>query len=60
MELAIPLVALAGLYFVSKKEEPPNSESFSGRGGRGGTQLPNIDIPNRIYPDEDNIVSQEN
>ena len=62
MELAIPLVALAGLYFVSKKEEQPNrppvSEHFVG--GQSRTQLPNVDIPNRNYPNEDNVVSQEN
>ena len=58
MELAIPLVALAGLYFVSKKEDQPsNEENFV---GQNRTQLPNTDIPNKNYPDEHHVVSQEN
>jgi len=61
VELAIPLVALAGLYFVSKKEEQSSSsrdryqENFVGK-----TQLPNTDVPNKNYPEEYPVVSQEN
>jgi len=61
MELAIPLVALAGLYFVSKKEDRSTEGRGRGRENfRGQTQLPNVDIPNKNYPDEHPVVSQEN
>jgi hypothetical protein len=65
MELAIPLVALAGLYFVSKKEDRSTEGRGQDRGQdrenfRGQTQLPNVDIPNKNYPEEYPVVSQEN
>lgn len=72
MELAIPLVALAGLYFVSKKEDRTTSSSIGQGRGRGQGQenfvgggqnrnlLPNTDIPNKNYPEEYPVVSQEN
>ena len=65
MELAIPLIALGGLYFVSKQQK----DTFVGQRGIGNetylsgqsdyTTLPNTDIPNKNYPDE-KIISQEN
>lgn len=65
MELAIPLIALGGLFFISKQQK----DTFVGQRGIGGenylsgqsdyTSLPNTDIPNKNYPDEQ-IVSQEN
>lgn len=52
MELAIPGVALTLLYIVSNQKA--KSETFRNR-----TQLPNVDVPNRNYPDELPIVSSE-
>jgi hypothetical protein len=67
MEFVIPLVALGGLYIVSKNS---NNENFTGQRGIGGeekltgtsdfTTLPNTDIPNKNYPSEYPIISQEN
>jgi len=66
MELAIPLIALGGLFFISKQQK----DTFVGQRGTGNgnnylagqsdyTSLPNTDIPNKNYPDEQ-IISQEN
>lgn len=52
MEVAIPLFALASLYFVSNQTK--KGENFTSR-----SQLPNIDVPNRNYPSELPIVSTE-
>jgi len=41
--LAIPLIALGGLYIVSNQNKNNKVEGF---------QLPNTDVPNRNYPDE--------
>lgn len=43
MELAIPLVALGGLYIISNQEK--QNENFKNR-----EQLPNTDIPDKNYP----------
>ena len=63
--LAIPLIALAGLFFVSRQQK----DTFVGQRGKGGesilssqsnySTLPNTDIPNKNYPDEQ-VISQEN
>jgi len=45
MELAIPGVALGLLYIVSNQKS--KSENF-----RNQSMLPNVDVPNRNYPDE--------
>jgi hypothetical protein len=45
MELAIPLVALGGLYIISNQSNQSNKDAFTGR-----SQLPNIDIPDKNYP----------
>jgi hypothetical protein len=68
MEFVIPLVALGGLYIVSKNTN--QNENFTGQRGIGGetqitgssdyTTLPNTDIPNKNYPSEQPVVSQEN
>ena len=67
MEFVIPLVALGGLYIVSKNTQ--NNESFTSSGLRNEpkisgssdfTSLPNTDIPNKNYPAEYPVVSQEN
>ena len=52
MEIAIPGVALGLLYVVSNQKK--RNEAFTSR-----TQLPNVDVPNRNYPDELPIVSGE-
>ncbi len=54
MEIAIPLLALGSLYMATQKnDEPQPMEGFSA--GR----LPNVDVPNRNYPDEYPIVSPD-
>jgi len=50
MELAIPGVALGLLYVVSNQKK--KNEAFTSR-----TQLPNVDVPNRNFPEEYPIVS---
>ena len=72
MEIALPLVALSGLYYItnqSKKRvggEPVGGvvglgstiENFS-LANRDVTELPNTNIPNRNYPEEYPIISNE-
>jgi len=51
MELAIPLVALGGLYIVSNQNS--KKENFESRKQKENIpNLPNVDVPNRNYPDE--------
>ena len=52
MELAIPGVALGLLYIVSNQKA--KSENFRNR-----NLLPNVDVPNRNYPEELPIVSSD-
>jgi len=49
MELAIPLVALGGLYIISNQSSKQNGrkDGFVGR-----SELPNVDMPDRNYPAE--------
>jgi hypothetical protein len=47
MELAIPLVALGGLYIMSNQST--NKENFQSKKTKS---LPNVDVPNRNYPQE--------
>jgi hypothetical protein len=56
-ELVIPLLALGGLYFVSKQKdkEPTSVDGFTPL----NDALPNTDLPNRNYPEEYPIVSTE-
>ena len=49
MELAIPLIALGGLYIVSKQKK--DDEEYD-EGFIGGQELPNVDLPNKNYPNE--------
>jgi len=53
MELAIPGVALGLLYIVSNQSNKKN-ENFTGR-----SRLPNVDVPNRNYPEEYPIISSD-
>jgi hypothetical protein len=63
MELAIPLIALGGLYMASKKTnqhdiKPINSyEGFRQR--QRNEELPNTDIRDKNYPEESPVVSEE-
>ena len=50
MELAIPLVALGGLYIASNSNS--KKEGFGPNGTYENKHLPNMDIPNRNYPDQ--------
>lgn len=50
MELAIPLFALGSLYLASKKADADMEENFE-------TRLPNVNIPNRNFPEEFPVVS---
>jgi hypothetical protein len=58
MEIALPVVALSGLYLInnqSKKQASINKfEAFTNK-----KALPNTDMPNRNYPAEYPIVSRE-
>ena len=45
MEVAIPLVALGGLYVVSNQNR--NRENFQQQKYEG--KLPNVDVPNKNY-----------
>ena len=49
MELAIPLVGLAGVYFIMNDQK--KAEGFGSRGTYENSGLPNIDVPDRNYPD---------
>lgn len=61
MEIALPLVALSGLYLINKQPKddmkPKSKESFQNQVKRTG--LPNTDIPNKNFPSEYPIVSAE-
>lgn len=55
MEIAIPLVALTGLYISSnskKQKQNKKRENFQGYKPNENSQLPNTDIPNKNYPEE--------
>jgi hypothetical protein len=53
MEIGIPLVALAGLYLVSKQK--PDKEGFD----RRIDDLPNTNIPDKNYPDGSHTLPTE-
>ena len=63
MELAIPLVALGGLYFVSNNKKKSTKEQFvvgnSDHTSAANDLLPNTDLPNRNYPEEFPVLNQE-
>jgi hypothetical protein len=54
MEIAIPLLALSGLYVISnqQKKKPKEIENFD-------TELPNTNIPNKNYPEEFPVQNSE-
>ena len=55
MEIALPLLGLAGIYFINKTSSASNEENFE---TSRRSQLPNIDVPNKNYPNE-NIKDSE-
>lgn len=56
MELAIPIIALGGLYMASKNS---NKKEETEEGFQNIEPLPNTDIPNRNYPEEYPIQNAE-
>lgn len=62
MELAIPIIALGGLYMASKNENKcatgPAQEGFQSA-GQNALPLPNTDIPNQNFPQEYPVESAE-
>ena len=58
MEIAIPLIAMSGLYIISNqnKKQNKNQENFK---TRRTDELPNIDIYNKNYPNEYPVLSPE-
>jgi len=57
-ELAIPMVALAGLFIMNNQKK---TETFSQRTGDNENKyLPNIDVPNTNFPQEYPIKNAEN
>jgi hypothetical protein len=59
MEFLIPVLALGGLYTVTKQKSVENYENKNNRRVTNEL-LPNIDVPNRNYPDEYPITNSEN
>ena len=59
MEIALPLVALSGLYLINnqskKKSIKPYNEPFTNK----EEMLPNTNIPNRNYPEEYPVLNSE-
>jgi hypothetical protein len=62
MEIAIPVVALGGLFIMNNQNKKKDSlENFSQRTGQyENRNLPNIDVPNTNYPSEYPIQSPAN
>jgi hypothetical protein len=59
MQLAIPLVALGGLFIVSNQAEKTKKHKSKKCGKEGfGSQLPNVDVPDRNYPPSDSWSSE--
>lgn len=60
MELAIPLVALGGLYIVSKSSKKIPEKSIHSYENFDNLELPNTNIPNKNFPTEYPVQSVEN
>jgi len=59
MEIALPLLGLAGIYFINKNSSTITSTEENFETSRQPvSQLPNVDIPNKNYPNE-NIKNSE-
>jgi len=59
MELAIPLLALGGLYVASKNDKSSKKSSPNLEGFQSHEELPNVDLPNKNYPEEYPVESAE-
>jgi len=60
MEFLIPALALGGLYKVSQTQKKENFDSVNTNSQRIRNQLlPNVDIPNRNFPDEYPVQNPE-
>ena len=53
MELAIPLIALGGLFIVSNQSKKSN-ETFKNK----NNDLPNVDVPDHNYPYSNNLLGK--
>jgi hypothetical protein len=59
MQLAIPLVALGGLFIVSNQAEKTKKHKSKKCDKEGfGSQLPNVDVPDRNYPPSDSYTTE--
>ena len=52
MELAIPIVAMGGLYLISRQQQANNHEQQEEEGFVGYRDLPNTNLMNENYPNE--------
>ena len=60
MEIAIPLLALSGLYVISKQQKSADSEMAAfDEGFNNRNELPNTNIPDKNYPSEYPVQSIE-
>ena len=59
MELAIPLIAMGGLYIASKQHKPMSDYNSDDECEEGFTDLPNTNHPNVNFPKEYPIKSQD-
>ena len=57
MEVLIPALALGGLYTISQQQK--NKENFQDKGRIRSELLPNVDVPNRNFPNEYPILNNE-
>jgi hypothetical protein len=57
MEVLIPALALGGLYTISQQQK--NRENFQDKGRIKSELLPNVDVPNKNFPDEYPIVNNQ-
>lgn len=56
MELAIPIIAMGGLYMISKQQ---NNNEEADEGFVGYSDLPNTNLPNENFPDEKPMETPE-
>jgi len=59
MEIAIPLVALSGLYLINKQTQNSNQKTLNKYENFKTQELPNTNIPNMNYPSEYPVNSPE-
>ena len=57
MEVVIPLFALSTLYIINNQSKK-NEEAFQNK-SKWSSPLPNVDIPNKNYPEELPVISTE-